>query len=235
MSVTAQNVAVEKGHKDNGDYLGTNDTLKNAISADGTPELGKKYTVQARCGAAVKLKKGQMIQIINTHGTQVCDTWMFNEHDMTEFMSMEHARQMINRVIPVPGDILASNQRRAIGTLLTDTSPGVHDTLMAACDLFRYKNFGIEEYHDNCADNMRMALAAIGLRVGEVPQPLNLWMNIPIKPDYTVDWKAPVSKAGDYVEIRAEMDSIVVMSACPQDVVEINALNPVDVHFIVKS
>jgi len=234
MSITVQHVAVEAEYKDNGDYLGKNDTLKNAISANGEPELGKKYTVQARCGSAVKLKKGQVIQIINTHGTQVCDTWMFNEYDLSEFMSMEHARQMINKIIPVPGDILASNQRRAIGTFLTDTSPGVHDTLMAACDLFRFKNFGIEEYHDNCADNMRMALAAIGLRVGEVPQPLNLWMNIPVKADYTVDWKAPVSKPGDYVEIRAEMDSIVVMSACPQDVVEINALNPVDVHFIVK-
>lgn len=234
MTITLSKEMIETHYKDNGNYLGTNDTLKNAISPDGTPELGKKYTVQARCGAAVKVKKGQVIQIINTHGTQVCDTWMFNEHDLTEFLSWEHARQMINKLIPVVGDVLGSNKRRPIGTLITDTSPGVHDTQMAACDLFRYTNFGIEEYHDNCADNMRMALEAIGLRVGEVPQPFNLWMNIPIKADYTVDWLEPVSKPGDYVEIRAEMDTVVVMSACPQDVVKINNLHPVDVHFIVR-
>jgi uncharacterized protein YcgI (DUF1989 family) len=82
---------------------------------------------------------------------------------------------------------------------------------------------------------MRLALQAIGLRSHEVPQPFNLWMNIPVKPDYSVEWLPPVSKAGDYVEIRATMDVIVVMSACPQDIVPINDLNPVEVHFSVHA
>lgn len=221
-------------HKDNGTSLGENATLTQPISADGTPELGKTYTVPARCGRAVRLKKGQVITITNTHGTQVCDTWMFNAEDMSEFLSMEHARAFIDRIIPKPGDALASNQRRPIGELLEDTSPGIHDTLMAACDLYRYTNLGVEGYHDSCADNMRMALNAIGLRAREVPQPFNLWMNIPVKPDYSVDWLPPVSKPGDYVRIRAVMDCVVVMSACPQDIVPINDLNPVDVHFVVN-
>jgi uncharacterized protein YcgI (DUF1989 family) len=109
----------------------------------------------------------------------------------------------------------------------------VHDTLMAACDLYRYKNLGVHGYHDNCADNMRLALKAIGLRAREVPQPFNLWMNIPIRPDYSIEWLAPVSKAGDYVELKALMDCVVVMSACPQDIIPINALNPLEVEFTV--
>ena len=60
-------------------------------------------------------------------------------------------------------------------------------------------------------------------------------MNIPVKPDYSVEWLPPVSKAGDYVEIRAEMDVVVVMSACPQDIVPINDLNPVEVTFSVHA
>jgi uncharacterized protein YcgI (DUF1989 family) len=222
-------------HTDNGNSLGINATLNEPISVDGTPVLGELYTVPARCGRAVLLKAGQVIKIINTHGTQVCDTWLFNLEDMSEFLSMEHARAHCNSIIPKPGDALFSNRRRAIGTLLSDTSPGIHDTLMAACDLHRYTNLGVVGYHDSCADNMRLALQAIGLRSREVPQPFNLWMNIPVKPDHSVEWLPPVSKAGDSVEIRAEMDVVVVMSACPQDIVPINDLNPLEVHFSVQA
>jgi uncharacterized protein len=217
----------------NAEPCGTNATLTNPISADGTPELGRLYQVPARMGRAVRVLRGQTIEIINTHGTQVCDTWAFNEANMAEFLSWEHARAVINRVIPKPGDVLATNRRRPILTLLEDTSPGIHDTLMAACDLFRYVNLGCTSYHDNCADNLRMALMAIGRATAEVPQPLNLWMNIPVARDWSVDWLPPVAKAGDVVRMRAEMDQIVVMSACPQDRIPINNLNPVDVHFRV--
>ncbi|BFG78859.1 urea carboxylase-associated family protein [Paraburkholderia terrae] len=218
---------------DNGTELGQNATLHEPISADGTPELGKPYTVPARCGRAVRVKAGQTIRIANPHGTQVCDTWIFNATHLNEFLSFEHTRAYIDKIIPQPGDPLVTNHRRPIAELVADTSPGIHDTLMAACDLYRYQNLGVESYHDNCSDNLRLALKAIGLRTREVPQPFNLWMNIPVKPDYTVDWLPPVSKAGDHVDIKAAMDCIVVMSACPQDIIPINALNPVEVEFTV--
>ncbi|WP_034945489.1 DUF1989 domain-containing protein [Erwinia oleae] len=218
---------------DNGDALGTNATLSEPISADGTPIPGERYTIPARCGRAVRLRQGQVIRIINTPGSQVCDTWLFNSADLSEFSSMEHTRAYIDKIIPQEGDALVTNQRRPIGTLLKDTSPGVHDTLIAACDLFRYTNLGVEGYHDSCADNMRLALNAIGLRAREVPQPLNLWMNIPVRADNSIAWLPTVSKAGDYVEIRAELDCIVVMSACPQDIVPINGCDPQAIHFSV--
>ena len=218
---------------DNGEAVGQNNTHREPISPDGTPELGKVYQVPARHGRAVRVAKGQVIRIINTHGSQVCDTWAFKSDDLSEFMSMEHARAAIDRIIPKAGDPLYSNRRRSIMTMTADTSPGVHDTLMAACDAYRYRNLGVEHYHDNCADNMRLALKAIGLRAREVPQPLNLWMNIPVGTDGGVQWLPPVSKAGDYVDLRAEMDCVVVLSACPQDIVPINDNRPVEVHFSV--
>ncbi|MBQ0132296.1 MAG: urea carboxylase-associated family protein, partial [Comamonas sp.] len=171
------------GVQDNGDSIGLNRSDREPIAEGGWPVLGQRYEVPARHGRAVRLNKGQSIKIINTHGSQVCDTWAFKADDLSEFMSMEHARAVIDRIIPVPGDPLATNRRRAILTLLEDTSPGVHDTLIAACDAYRYQNLGVTEYHDNCADNMRLALKAIGMRAREVPQPLNLWMNIPVGRD----------------------------------------------------
>ncbi|MFO7857520.1 MAG: urea carboxylase-associated family protein [Ectothiorhodospiraceae bacterium] len=216
---------------------GTNATLEQPISKDGTPEKGVRYAVPARCGRAVRVNAGETIRIINTHGTQVCDTWAFKADNVDEFISMEHARPGIDRLIPRVGDALMSNRRRPLMTMTADSSPGIHDTLMAACDLYRYINLGVRDYHDNCADNLRMAMQAIGAPVGEVPQPFNVWMNIPVQPDMSVRWEAPVAGAGDYVDLRAEMDCIVAMSACPQDMIPINgeACTPVELHFEVHS
>jgi uncharacterized protein len=217
---------------DNATPCGTNPTLSSPISPDGTPEIGRRYTIPARQGRAVRLGKGQAIRIINTHGTQVCDTWAFSAANRAEYLSWPHARAWINRTVPIPGDALVTNRRRPILSLVEDTSPGVHDTLIAACDLFRYITLGVHEYHDNCADNLRMAMMAIGLTVPEVPQPFNVWMNIPLAADWTIDWRAPVAGPGDHVTLRAEMDCIVVMSACPQDLIPINGENmtPVELH-----
>lgn len=221
---------------DNGTPCGVNPTLHNPISADGWPEPGKAYVVPARQGRAVRLRRGQSITVANTHGTQVCDTWAFNAANRAEFLSWPHARAWIDRAIPVPGDVLVTNRRRPILTLVSDTSPGVHDTLIAACDLFRYITLGVTDYHDSCADNLRLAMMAIGMPIGDVPQPFNLWMNTPVGADGRITWNPPVSRAGDTVVLRAEMDCIVAMSACPQDIVPINGVNraPVEVAFSVR-
>ena len=220
----------------NGEPCGENASLQNPISTDGTPILGERYEVPARCGRAVRLRAGQQLRIVNTHGTQVCDTWAFSEANINEFLSMEHARAWIDRLVPQVGDSLLTNRRRPILTLLADTSPGVHDTLIAACDLYRYMTLGVEDYHDNCSDNLRLAMKAINKPVNEVPQPFNIWMNIPVNNEMGIAWEAPASSPGDYVVLRAEMDCIVAMSACPQDIVPINGHEcvPVEVHFEVK-
>jgi uncharacterized protein YcgI (DUF1989 family) len=193
--------------------------------------MSELVQIPARKGRAVALKAGQVLRIVNTHGHQVVDTWAFNAHDLKEFLSMEHMRAAINRIRPKPGDQLVTNKRRPIVTLLEDTSPGVHDTFIAACDIYRFQGLGVTEYHENCTDNLLAAMAELGLTPPEVPSPLNLWMNIPIMGDGSIDWKEPVSKPGDYVVLKAEMDCIVAMSACPQDIVCINAHAPTEAHY----
>lgn len=221
--------------RENGAPVGENATIGEPISADGQPVLGQQYVVPARQGRAVRVKSGQAIRVINTHGTQVCDFWAFNADNLNEFLSWEHARGTLSRALPKLGDDLVTNRRRPILTLEEDTSPGVHDTIIAACDLFRYTGLGCTEYHDNCSDNMRMAMLAIGVTPVEVPQPFNLWMNIPVNRDWSIEWLAPVSAPGDHVTLRAHMDLIAVMSACPQDMIPINGddMKPVELHFEV--
>ena len=92
------------------------------------------HMVPARKGRAVRLSRGQSIKIINTHGHQVCDTWAFSADDPHEFMSMEHTRPTLGKIFPTKGDNLYSNRRRPILFIAEDTSPGIHDTIIAACD-----------------------------------------------------------------------------------------------------
>lgn len=194
-------------------------------------------TIPARRGKAARVARGQTVRVINTHGEQVVDTWAFNAEDPTEFMSMEHSRAHILKVIPKVGDTMLTNRRRPILTFLADTSGGVHDTLMAACDRHRYKFLGVEGYHDNCTDNFHAAMAEIGFEPSEVPSPLNLFMNIPVKPDGSISFEAPVGTPGGHVDLKAEMDLIITFSACPQDILPINGVSgqPTEAHFLIEA
>jgi uncharacterized protein YcgI (DUF1989 family) len=101
-------------------------------------------TIPARRGKAARIGKGQTITVINTHGSQVVDTWAFAAADIAEFMSMEHSRAAFRHVTPRVGDAFVTNRRRPILSVLGDTTPGVHDTLIAACDRYRYAFLGVE-------------------------------------------------------------------------------------------
>ena len=192
--------------------------------------------IPARRGKAAFVAQGQAVTVINTHGEQVVDTWAFNRADLGEFMSMEHTRAHSLRLVPKPGDVLRTNRRRPILTLTEDTSGGVHDTLIAACDRWRYAFLGVQGHHDNCTDNLVAAMAALGLTPPEVPSPLNLFMNIPWSADGALEFAAPPRPVpGGHVRLRAEMDLVIVFSACPQDILPINgvAAKPVEAHFAI--
>jgi len=191
--------------------------------------------IPARKGKAARLRKGQRVKVINTKGQQVVDTWAFNADELREFMSMEHSRVAIGRIIPGTGDSLVTNRRRPILTLVEDTSGGIHDTLFAACDRWRYEALGCKKYHDNCTDNLAAGLAALGLAPPETPAPLNLFMNIPVVDGNRLEVRPPLSTPGSYVTFRVEMDCIVAFSACPQDMLPINGpeMRPTEAHFEV--
>lgn len=196
--------------------------LADTVSEDGTPTFGRLYTITARSAVAVRLSTGQQLSVINTKGHQVCDLWGFVEDDVTEYLSMAHLHTSIGSVFPKVGDALVTNMRRPLLAIVEDTSPGVHDTLIASCDHARYRELGCSAYHDNCADNLRFALKAIGLAAPCVPAPFNIWMNVPVRPDGSTRFVPPVSKPGDQITFRAETAAIVVMSACPQDLTPVN-------------
>ena len=190
------------------------------------------HTIPARRGLALQIKKGHHYKVINTHGYQIVDHWAFNADDPKEFMSMEHCHVAIDKLTPVVGDSLVTNKRRPIITLLEDSSPGVHDTVIAACDIYRYQQLGAKEYHDNCTDNLH---AALDFALPCTPSPLNLFENARPAPDGTIEIAAPVAPPGSHVTLRAELDVTLVLSACPQDMAATNGPGPTDAAYRLTS
>ena len=185
-------------------------------------------------GAAFLVKKGQAAEIINTSGKQVVDTWAFNPDNTTEVFSVEHTRRLLSRLFIYEGDMLYSNRRTPMMTVEQDTWGGQHDMLCACCDPWIYKYYGVEN-HRSCHTNFLEATQQKGYLVGAVPNPLNLWMNVPVKENEKIDLERPTSKPGDKVVLRALEDVVVVVSACPMDITPVNGGDgtPQAIHYRV--
>jgi uncharacterized protein YcgI (DUF1989 family) len=198
-------------------------------------QSGEQQTIPARQGHAVHLAPGDQVAIVNTHGTQVLDTWAFAVDEPAEHMSMEHTRSVNSRWSPTLGTVFVSTRRRKMLTLVADTSPGVHDMLLCACSPEVYRELGCTGWHASCEENLKTALETVGIVPPSVPAPLNLFMNVPIQCSGTLDRAPPTSRPGDRVVLRAEMALWLVLSACPQDITPINGAQrtPTDAHILM--
>ncbi|MEM7221894.1 MAG: urea carboxylase-associated family protein [Pseudomonadota bacterium] len=179
-------------------------------------------TLPAGHGKAFSLTRGQSARIALPEGPQVVDAWAFCKPDLAEFLSAEHTRSCLEKLIPSVGDALYSNRRAPILTITDDTSPGVHDLLLSACDNERYLLLGHEGPHRTCTDNLREALAVLGLAPPKVPSPFNIFENVTIGTDGRLAIAPPVARTGDALTLRAARDLILVLSACPMDIAPTN-------------
>lgn len=192
------------------------------------------FIIPAGSGRAFSLACGQTVRVVNIHGTQVVDTWAFLAPD--EYLSLEHCREVRQKLQFDIGDTLVTNLYRPIVTLTADTSPGIHDTLIAACNRRMFELAGHGPDHANCADNLRLALAEHDVVAAVVPCPWNLFMNAPVTDARTIEFVRPLSRPGDCVELRAEMDCLMAFSACPDDVYPTNGGDgtPADIQIVIE-
>ncbi|MEV5961031.1 urea carboxylase-associated family protein [Kribbella sp. NPDC051952] len=181
--------------------------------------------VPARTGRAVQVRRGDHVRVVDIAGGQVGDLFAYVASPSgvtTEHLSAAHTRTATSRLFPAIGEAFTTDLRRPILTLVKDTSPGRHDLLIAACDDARYADLGVPD-HPSCARNLRDALS---VRVDVVPQPVNVFMQVPVRADGTLDWLPAATAPGDSITFRAELDCVVMVSACPQDLTVINGARP---------
>lgn len=181
-----------------------------------------EWTLQGGTGHALTVAAGQRVHIVNTLGQQVVDTWALTT-DGNQRLSMSHTRVAIGRLSPLVGDVLCDNLRQPMLRLVGDDSLAPHDTLIPACDEQRYRSLGFEGFHASCADNYAAAVRSHGIpSPWPVPDPLNLFMAVPVSSDGEFTLEPSVAPVGSRVILEAVRDILLIVSSCPQDMIAIN-------------
>lgn len=163
------------------------------------------------------------------------DVFAFSGDDLGEYHSAAHTRASADRLFPRVGEDFVTNRRRPILRLVDDTSPGRHDLLIPACDAARYAALSAPPSHPSCAGNLKRTLAAFGHSISVIPQPINVFMDIRVEESGQLTWRSASTRPGDHITFEALMDCLVVVSACPQDLVGINGAGPTSLRVSVTS
>jgi uncharacterized protein len=170
--------------------------------------------LEPQTGTAFELMKGQLLRVIDLEGEQVADLTAFNASDKAEWLSSGRSIDYANRIYLTKGDLLYSNRSHPMFTIVED-DVGRHDFLLTPCsaETFQiiYKNF---EAHPSCFNNLTKHLAPFGIAPDSIPTTFNIFMNVEIDLQGTLQILPPLSKAGDSIVLRAEMDLIVGLTAC---------------------
>jgi uncharacterized protein YcgI (DUF1989 family) len=178
-------------------------------------KVTREIPVAAGTGKGFRIPAGDYLQVMDVAGRGCADFFALVAADPTEYLSASHTRVAIDRLFPRVGQSFFSSLRRPMLQLEEDRTPGLHDMLFAACDPARYAQYGVAG-HASCAENFREALRSLGVDCPHVPQPVNFFMNVAVRPDGSVVFAPPETEAGDWVLLRAFVDCLVVLSACPQ-------------------
>jgi urea carboxylase-associated protein 1 len=183
-----------------------------------------------------KLSKGQVFRILDLEGNQAVDTLFFSAQDPEEHYSMTHTIQAQSALYLTTGSVLMSSEGRPMLSIVADTC-GRHDTLGGACSCeSNTVRYALEKRPMHaCRDSFMVALAhnPYGLHKRDIASNINFFMNVPVTPEGGLTFEDGVSAPGKYVEMRAEMDVIVLISNCPQLNNPCNAYNPTPVRCLV--
>lgn len=177
-------------------------------------EIVERYRIEAKTGYGFQVKKRQRLRIVDLEGEQVADLVCFARHDAHEYLSSGRSINYAGKIYLSSRDVLYSNRSNPMLTIETDQA-GKHDFLFAPCsqEMFAIE-YDIHEPHPNCLENLTQSLKSFGISEAQIPIPFNVFMNAHVSEDGRITILPPLSKAGDYIEFRAEMDLTVGVSAC---------------------
>ena len=183
------------------------------------------------------VRKGQTLRILDLEGNQAADTLFYSLEDPSErYSAMDTIREQGN-VYLTAGTTLLSNRGNPLLEIVADTC-GRHDTLGGACatesNTVRYA-LETKTMHA-CRDSWMLAVsrrAEFGLSKRDITHNINFFMNVPVTPQGGLTFEDGISDAGKYVELKACMDVIVLISNCPQLNNPCNAYNPTPIEILV--
>lgn len=197
---------------------------------DSISQPTQRIHIDPQSGSAFTVNQGQIIRIIDVEGEQVADMFCYAEDDINERLSSGHTTDYNGKIFLSKDDSLYSNRSNLMFTIVAD-QVGKHIMLYAPCSQEMFvKSYGAEEKHPNCLDNLVSELKNYGIQGSDISIPLNIFMNIEISQQGEITIHSPLSKAGDYIELRAEMDMIVGVTACSAGTCNNFKWTPIDVE-----
>jgi len=188
------------------------------------------YHLAPQTGIAFTLERGQMVRIIDVQGEQVSDLTAFNRMDTREWLSSGRSLDYANTIYLTTGHTLYSNRSNPMFTILEDRV-GKHDFLYTPCSPATFSIlYGHQGEHPSCFGNLVENLAPYGITPDEIPTTFNIFMNVDVLPNGELKLGPPTSQAGDYIDLRAEMDVIVGVTACSAEMSNNYSFKPIDVE-----
>jgi uncharacterized protein YcgI (DUF1989 family) len=183
--------------------------------------------IPPRNGTAFRLSAGATLTVIDPDGTQVADLLAYNAEDLDEAVS---SGRRLGREHPAHGrQYLFSNRSRPMLPIVKDTV-GCHDFLLTPCSTDTFLHFYPDKpVHRGCFGNLAHALEAYGIAPDRIPVAFNCFMNVPVDGatgKLTVE--APLSKPGDHISFRAEMDLVIGLTACSAYASNGGSFKPID-------
>jgi urea carboxylase-associated protein 1 len=179
------------------------------------------------------VRRGETFRIVDLEGNQAVDTLFYNADDTHEHYSAQNTIQAQGRIYLTTGSVLLSNRGRPMLRIEDDTC-GRHDTLGGACSSeSNTVRYALEKrYMHSCRDSFLLALARHdhGMTKRDLPSNINFFMNVPVTPEGGLRFADGISAAGRHVELIALMDTLVLISNCPQLNNPYNAYNPTPVR-----
>jgi uncharacterized protein len=193
-------------------------------------------------GTAFLLRKGQTLRVTDPMGEQVSDFMAFVANETgdavarpLEWLSSGRTIDYAETIYLTTGHLLYSQNSRPLLTITADTC-GRHDFLLTPCSPETFEIiYNNTEYHPSCFENLWRNLKPFGVEPQEIPTSFNLFMNV------TVDGATgkiavlpPTSKAGDFIELRAEVDLIIGLTACSAEMSNNYAFKPIDWEIVAR-
>ena len=180
--------------------------------------------LEAKTAQAFLVDQGQRVRVSDVDGQQAADFVCFSAHDYGERFSQSKTRIRHWNVQITTGDALISNRDNVMFTIGEDTV-GVHDIMLSECHSYLYEHMFKVGPRNGCQENLANALEPYSICVDDLPDPFDIFTDTRISETGELSIHTAPSGPGDYIDLHAEMDCLIAVSACPEDISACNGYN----------
>ncbi len=184
--------------------------------------------IAPQTGIGLEIERGDRLRIIDPQGEQVSDLIAFARADRAEWLSSGRTLDYNNTIYLTTGHVLYSNRSQPMFTIVDDTV-GRHDFLYTPCSPETFAIiYKVRGHHPSCLENLVEALRPFGIDADHIPTTFNVFMNVEVSSTGELAVLPPRSRSGDFIELRAEIDLIVGLTACSAEMSNNYRFKPIE-------